>query len=491
MLAERIEISAIFLVYMLVMMGIGVYYYRRTRNMSDYFLGNRKLGAWVTSMSAEASDMSGWMLMGLPGFAYVAGLNAGWIALGLALGTWANWQFVAARLRVYTELAQNSLTLPDFFENRFFAHSGALRVVPAIFILIFFILYTSSGFVAAGRLFEMIFQLPYLTALLLGAAVVVFYTLVGGFLAVSRTDFIQGAMMFFAILVVPLGAALMLGGFTATADLIYTQHPAFFSPLMKADGSTLGGIEFISLMGWGLGYFGQPHILVRFMAIRHADELPQATRIAMSWVVISLSAAILVGMVGAVYLEVPLLGTAAETVFLTMAGKLFPPIVAGLILAAVLAAIMSTASAQLLVAASAFAQDIYRRSFRPAAQQGELVWVSRLSVLVIAAAAIYLGLSPDNFILDMVAYAWAGFGAAFGPALLLCLFWRRTTARGVLAGIVTGGMTVLVWKQFAFFGLYEIVPGFLLALLAVCLVSRMDAEPPVAVTELFDRVNRQ
>lgn len=283
----------------------------------------------------------------------------------------------------------------------------------------------------------------------------------------------------------------MLGGFTVTADLIYTQHPAFFSPLMKADGSTLGGIEFISLMGWGLGYFGQPHILVRFMAIRHADELPQATRIAMSWVVISLSAAIFVGMVGAVYLEVPLLGTAAETVFLTMAGKLFPPIVAGLILAAVLAAIMSTASAQLLVAASAFAQDIYRRSFRPAAQQGELVWVSRLSVLVIAAAAIYLGLSPDNFILDMVAYAWAGFGAAFGPALLLCLFWRRTTARGVLAGIVTGGMTVLVWKQFAFFGLYEIVPGFLLALLAVCLVSRMDAEPSVAVTELFDRVNRQ
>ena len=440
---------------MLVMMGIGVYYYRRTRNMSDYFLGNRKLGAWVTSMSAEASDMSGWMLMGLPGFAYAAGLNAGWIALGLALGTWANWQFIAARLRVYTELANNSLTLPDFFENRFFATSGALRIVPAIFILIFFILYTSSGFVAAGRLFETIFALPYLTALFAGAGVVVFYTLVGGFLAVSRTDFIQGVMMFFAILVVPVGAAIMLGGFGATADLIYAEHASFFSPLTKVDGSTLGLIEFVSLMAWGIGYFGQPHILVRFMAIRHAEELPQA-----------------------------------ETVFLAMAGELFPPVIAGLILAAVLAAIMSTASAQLLVAASAFAQDIYRRSFRPHAQQVELVWVSRLSVLAIAAAAIYLGMSPDNFILDMVAYAWAGFGAAFGPALLMCLFWRRTTERGVLAGIVTGGMTVLIWKQFALFGLYEIVPGFILGLLAIYVVSKLDAEPSHEVTELFDRVNR-
>ena len=284
---------------------------------------------------------------------------------------------------------------------------------------------------------------------------------------------------------------MMLGGFGATAELIYTAHASFFSPLTKVDGSTIGFIEFISLMAWGLGYFGQPHILVRFMAIRHAQELPQATRIAMAWVVISLSAAILVGMVGAVYLKTPLEGTAAETVFLAMAGDLFPPVIAGLILAAVLAAIMSTASAQLLVAASAFAQDIYRRSFRPHAQQVELVWVSRLSVLLIAAAALYLGLSPDNFILDMVAYAWAGFGASFGPAILMCLFWRRTTERGVLAGIVTGGVTVLVWKQFALLGLYEIVPGFLFGLLAIYVVSKLDREPAQAVTDLFDRVKRQ
>lgn len=490
-MADRIEISIVFFVYMLLMMGIGVYYYRRTRNMSDYFLGNRKLGAWVTSMSAEASDMSGWMLMGVPGFAYTAGLNAGWIALGIILGTWANWRFVAARLRVYTELANNALTLPDFFENRFLTSSGALRVVPAVFILVFFILYTSSGFVAAGRLFETIFQLPYLPSLLLGAGVVVFYTLVGGFLAVSRTDFIQGVMMFFAILVVPIGAALMCGGFAATAEMLYTAHASFFAPLTKPDGTTLGFVEFVSLMAWGVGYFGQPHILVRFMAIRRPEELPQATRIAMAWVIISLSAALLVGMVGAVYLKEPLAGTATETVFLVMAGELFPPIAAGLILAAVLAAIMSTASAQLLVAASAFAQDIYRRSFRQEARQAELVWVSRLSVLMIAAAAVYLGLNPNNFILDMVAYAWAGFGAAFGPALLMCLFWRRTTERGVLAGIAAGGITVLVWKQLALFGLYEIVPGFFLSLLVIYIVSRLDAAPPQEVTALFDRVGRQ
>ena len=435
--------------------------------------------------------MSGWMLMGLPGFAYVAGLNAGWIALGLALGTWANWYFIAARLRVYTELANNSLTLPDFFENRFLVSSGKLRVIPAIFILIFFILYTSSGFVAAGRLFETIFRLPYEMAMLLGAGVVIFYTLVGGFLAVSRTDFIQGVMMFFAILVVPIGAAMMLGGFMETVVRIYAEHASFFSPLTKADGTSVGFIEWISLMGWGIGYFGQPHILVRFMAIRHVDELPQATRIAMAWVVISLSAAILVGMVGAVYLRVPLEGTAAETVFLAMAGELFPPIVAGLILAAVLAAIMSTSSAQLLVAASAFAQDIYRRSLRPDAKQSELVWISRISVLGIAAAALYLGMRPDHFILDMVAYAWAGFGAAFGPALLMCLFWRRTTERGVIAGIVTGGLTVLFWKQIGFLGLYELVPGFLLALLAIYIVSKVDAEPSAEVTALFDRVGQR
>ena len=489
-MTHNVIIILTFVVYMILMMGIGVYYYRRTSNMSDYFLGNRRLGAWVTSMSAEASGMSGWMLMGLPGFAYIAGLNAGWIALGLAIGTWANWRFIAARLRIYTELANNSLTLPDFLENRFEDRTKLLRIIPAVFILVFFIIYTSSGFVAAGRLFETIFGVPYNISIFIGAGVVVFYTFVGGFLAVSRTDFIQGVMMFFAILVVPICASLALGGFDVTGELIYTDHPSFFDPFQKPDGSTLGFIEFISLMGWGLGYFGQPHILVRFMAIHHSSELKQATRIAMTWVVISLSAALAVGMVGAVFLPGELSGTATETVFLVMTNRMFTPLIAGLVLAAVLAAIMSAASSQLLVASSAFAQDFYHSLMHKNASQSELVWISRVSVLVIAGMAIFLGLNPDNFILDMVAYAWAGFGAAFGPALLCSLFWRRATRNGVLAGIIVGGVTVLVWKQFALWGLYEIVPGFVLSLLAIVIVSLLDKEPKASVTETFDAVGK-
>ena len=477
-----------FVLYIGLMMAIGVYYYRRTQNMSDYFLGNRKLGAWVTSLSAEASDMSGWMLMGVPGFAYLAGLNAGWIAIGIAIGTWANWQFIAARLRQYTEIAGNALTLPEFLQNRYKDTSNLLRIVPAVFILIFFILYTSSGFVAAGKLFETVFGLPFQFAIFLGAGSVVFYTLIGGFLAVSRTDFIQGVMMFFAILLVPICAAMSLGGFGDTVNAISAYKESMFQPLTKPDGSSMGVIELISLLAWGLGYFGQPHILVRFMAIKSTKEIPQATRIAMTWVILSLAAAVAVGMVGTVYLSTTLEGTNAETVFLLMTNQLFPPIVAGLVLSAVLAAIMSTASSQLLVAASAFAQDFYKTLLRKDADQSELVWISRASVLIIASIAVFLGFNPDSFILDMVAYAWAGFGAAFGPAILMSLFWRRTTRNGIIAGIIVGGVTVLAWKQFELFGLYEIVPGFVFALIAIWLVSKFDAEPDRDILETFDKV---
>ena len=487
-MTNNIMIINAFVLYIGLMMAIGVYYYRRTKNMSDYFLGNRKLGAWVTSLSAEASDMSGWMLMGVPGFAYLAGLNAGWIAIGISIGTWANWYFVAARLRQYTELAGNSLTLPEFLQNRYHDTSNLLRIVPAIFILIFFILYTSSGFVAAGKLFETVFGLPFQYAIFLGAGSVVFYTLIGGFLAVSRTDFIQGVMMFFAILLVPTCAAISLGGFGDTISAISAYKESLFQPLTKPDGSSMGVIELISLLAWGIGYFGQPHILVRFMAIRSTKEIPQATHIAMTWVVLSLAAAVAVGMVGTVYLTTPLEGTNAETVFLVMTNQLFPPIVAGLVLSAVLAAIMSTASSQLLVAASAFAQDFYKTLLRQDANQTELVWISRASVLIIASIAVFLGFNPDSFILDMVAYAWAGFGAAFGPALLMSLFWRRTTRRGVIAGIIVGGVTVLVWKQFELFGLYEIVPGFIFALIAIWIVSMFDSEPERKILETFDKV---
>ena len=489
-MTHDITIITTFVLYIGLMMGIGVYYYRRTRNMSDYFLGNRKLGAWVTSLSAEASDMSGWMLMGVPGFAYLAGLNAGWIAVGIAIGTWANWHFVAARLRKYTELADNALTLPEFLQNRYGDHSGLLRVVPAIFILIFFILYSSSGFVSAGRLFETVFGIPYEYAIFLGAGSVVFYTLVGGFLAVSRTDFIQGVMMFFAILVVPITAAMEMGGFGHVVTELESVQASMLQPLTKPDGTTMGAIELISLLAWGIGYFGQPHILVRFMAVRSSKEITQATRIAMSWVIISMIAAVAVGMVGRVYLDTPLEGTASETVFLVLTNTLFPSAAAGLILSAVLAAIMSTASSQLLVAASAFAQDFYRTLLRKNADQTELVWISRASVLIIAALAIFIGMNPNSFILDMVSYAWAGFGAAFGPAILMSLFWKRTTRNGVVAGIITGGVTVLVWKQFAWFGLYEIVPGFAFGLLAIAIVSLLDKEPSKSIQQTFDAVGK-
>ncbi len=479
-----------FILYIGLMMGIGVYYYRRTKNMSDYFLGNRKLGAWVTSLSAEASDMSGWMLMGLPGFAYVAGLNAGWIAVGLGLGTLANWKLVASRLRKYTELANNSLTLPDFLQNRYHDKSGLLRIVPAIFILIFFILYASSGFVAAGKLFETVFGLPYELAIFIGAGSVVFYTLIGGFLAVSRTDFIQGVMMFFAILIVPICAAMMLGGFGDTIAAISSHNETMFHPFINPDGSTITFIEIISLLAWGLGYFGQPHILVRFMAISSSKEIPQATHIAMTWVTISLAAAVAVGMVGAVYLTTPLDGTNTETVFLVMTNSLFPPVIAGLVLSAVLAAIMSTASSQLLVAASAFANDFYHMVLRKDADQKELVWISRASVLVIASISVFLAFNPDSFILDMVAYAWAGFGAAFGPAILMSLFWKRATRNGIIAGIIVGGVTVIIWKQLELFGLYEIVPGFILSLIAIYAVSLMDKEPAKELTDTFEAVDR-
>ncbi len=472
-MTHDITIITTFVLYIGLMMGIGVYYYRRTRNMSDYFLGNRKLGAWVTSLSAEASDMSGWMLMGVPGFAYLAGLNAGWIAVGIAIGTWANWHFIAARLRKYTELADNALTLPEFLQNRYGDHSGLLRVVPAIFILIFFILYSSSGFVSAGRLFETVFGIPYQYAIFLGAGSVVFYTLVGGFLAVSRTDFIQGVMMFFAILVVPVCGAMASGGFEATIAAVESIDASLLDPFSKVDGTTIGFIEVVSLLAWGIGYFGQPHILVRFMAIRTSKEVSQATHIAMTWVVLSLAAAVAVGIVGRVYLQTPLEGTASETVFLVMTNELFPPIVAGLVLSAVLAAIMSTASSQLLVAASAFAQDFYRTIIHKDAEQTELVWISRASVLVIASS-----------------YAWAGFGAAFGPAILMSLFWKRTTRNGIIAGIIVGGVTVLVWKQLALFGLYEIVPGFLFSLIAIWGVSLLGTAPGKDIQDTFDEVGR-
>jgi sodium/proline symporter len=432
--------------------------------------------------------MSGWMLMGLPGFAYSIGVSAFWTAFGLAMGTYLNWHFVSRRLRNYTEVANNSLTMPDYLRNRFHDTNNIIRLISAIFILIFFLIYTSSGFVAGGKLFEIVFGMEYFPALILGASVVVCYTFLGGFMAVCWTDFIQGCMMFLAIVCVPLAGVISTGGL----DAVLTRATAITPQILDLvpDKGTAGIIAIISSVGWGLGYFGQPHILVRFMAISNPQELKKATHIAMIWVIISLAAAVSVGIVGKAFLTTPLVGADAEKVFLIMSEKLFPPFVSGLIWSAVLAAIMSTASSQLLVTASAISKDFYHAFIRQSANEKELIYVSRATVLIVAAIAIVLALDPNNYILTMVAYAWAGFGAAFGPTILLSLFWKRMTKNGALAGIITGGLTVLIWKQFGWFGLYEIVPGFLLSLCAIIAISLVDEPPSQEIQDEFDRATK-
>lgn len=488
MLNANVSIIIAFALYLGLMMYIGIYYYRKSKQLDEYILGGRQLGPWITSMSAEASDMSGWMLMGLPGYAYAVGLPASWIAIGLALGTWLNWVLVSKRLRNYTEVSNNSLTIPDFFKNRFNDESNSLPVLSALFILIFFLVYTSSGFVAGGKLFNTIFGLNYTASLVLTALVVVFYTFLGGFLAVSWTDFIQGIMMFFAILVVPITAAFLYGGPTEVASSLIGQFPEHLSWFEYKETGLATFIAVVSSLAWGLGYFGQPHILIRFMAITNSKELSKATNIALTWVVISLSAAIAVGLVGRVFLPEELTGPAIETVFLVMSKDIFSPFIAGLIWSAVLAAIMSTASAQLLVTASVVSKDLYHKVIHKNASDQELVFVSRATVILVAAIAIILALNPDSYILSIVAYAWAGFGAAFGPSILFALYWRRMTLKGCFAGIFVGGITVIIWKElFSFTGLYEIVPGFILSSVAIYLVSLLDNKPSKCITDNYDK----
>lgn len=483
MVQSDIAVLIAFAIYLLAMLSIGVYYSRSQQRLSDYILGGRSLGPWITSMSAEASDMSGWMLMGVPGLAYSTGVSASWIAIGITIGTYLNWHFVSQRLRNYTEIANNSLTMPDYLKNRFHDDQNLIRIISAIFILIFFLIYTSSGFVAGGKLFEAVFGISYFSALLLSAGVVVVYTFMGGFMAVCWTDFIQGCMMFLAIVLVPVVGMVAVGGPGEVAARIAASSPQLFD--MIPDTSATGVIAIISALAWGVGYFGQPHILVRFMAIGNPDELVKSKHIAMTWVIISLAAAVLVGLVGKIVVTPPLTGADTEKVFLIMSQQLFPPFATGLILSAVLAAIMSTASSQLLVTASAISKDFYHTFVRKNASDRELIYVSRLTVLVVAALAIVLALNPDSYILTMVSYAWAGFGAAFGPTILLSLYWKRMTKNGALAGIIVGGMTVLIWKQFAWFGLYEIVPGFLFSLLAIYIVSKLGKEPSPEIQNEF------
>ncbi|NIA16463.1 MAG: sodium/proline symporter PutP [Nitrospiraceae bacterium] len=484
--------AAVFLFYLAGMLAIGVFFFRRTESVSDYFLGERSLNKWVAALSAQASDMSGWLLLGLPGAAYVSGLASAWIAIGLAVGTYLNWRLVATRLRIYTAVSEDTITLTDYLEYRFRATGGPLRIISAVFILVFFLIYTSSGFVAGGKLFSAVFGFPYTAALIVGAFVVVSYTFLGGFRAVCWTDFVQATLMFFAILIVPIMAVVLSGGPAAIIASVSAAAPHFFEIAYLKDG--LGGIglwiAIISSMAWGLGYFGQPHILVRFMAIRSPRDIAGARRIAIVWVLVSLAGAVLAGIAGRAYLGPGLAGGDAEKVFILMVQEMLPAVFAGVFLAAILAAIMSTADSQLLVTTSAITEDIYKALVRKNASENELVWVGRLSVVGVAVLAVFLALNPDSSVLELVAYAWAGFGAAFGPAILFSLFWRRMTHGGALAGLVTGGLTVLIWKQLegGLFDVYEIVPGFLFSAAAIIIVSIAGPPPGAEILDEFTAV---
>ncbi|WP_281645936.1 sodium/proline symporter PutP [Parendozoicomonas sp. Alg238-R29] len=482
-----------FLVYFLGMLGLGLLAWHRTNTSEDYFLGGRSLGPWTTALSASASDMSGWLLLGLPGYAFAAGMEAFWLAGGILLGTWANWSLVARRLRVFSEAAGNALTLPEYFSNRFHDKGRALQVISAGFIILFFLFYTSAGLVAGGKLFETAFGLDYRIAVIVGAISVISYTLFGGYLAVCWTDFVQGLMMAAALVAVPLVVIDQVGGFQQMVQTLDDHNPALLNPFTDKAGEPLDMILVLSLLGWGLGYFGQPHILARFKGIRSQKDLPVARAIAVGWSGVCLVAALMVGLAGLVYhLNTGVTVSDPEQIFMVLVGTLFNPVVAGILLAAILAAVMSTADSQLLVCSTAFAEDFYKDVFHPEADQQRVLWVGRLAVVGIAAIATALALDPESSVLGMVAYAWAGFGAAFGPALVISLFWDKMTRNGALAGIVSGGLTVVIWNQFngGIFELYELIPGFVVSCLSIAVVSLADQTPSSEAQSIFTKIKQ-
>ncbi|MFY0546348.1 sodium/proline symporter PutP [Brevibacillus sp. H7] len=469
--------------YMLLMLLIGYYAYKRTSNLSDYMLGGRNLGPAVTALSAGASDMSGWLMMGLPGAMFAQGLSASWIVIGLTLGAYANWLYVAPRLRTYTEIT-DAITIPAFLENRFEDTTRVLRLVSGLVIMIFFTFYVSSGMVSGGVLFENTFNLDYHTGLWIVTLVVVAYTLFGGFLAVSWTDFVQGLIMVVSLIMVPLVTVLSAGGVGTSFAEIQSINPALLD-IFK--GTSLIGI--ISLFAWGLGYFGQPHIIVRFMAISSVSEMKKARGIGMGWMIFSILGAMLTGLFGiAFFSKQGWQLSDPETVFIELGKILFHPIIAGFLLSAILAAIMSTISSQLLVTSSSLTEDIYKTFFRRSATDKELVFIGRLSVLLVSVAALILAYNKNDTILGLVGYAWAGFGASFGPVILLSLYWKRMNKWGALAGMVAGALTVIGWTRFDFLKdmLYEMVPGFAASLLAIVVVSLLTSPPSDEVQAQFE-----
>ena len=501
------------LIYFIVVVTIGFIYAKRSNSSaSEYFLGGRKVGPWFTALSAEASDMSGYLLMGLPGLAYWCGASdVGWTAIGLAIGTYLNWLLVAKRLRKYSVKANDAITVPGFYTNRFHDKSNAVGTVAAIIILVFFCVYCGSCFVTCGRLFNTLFGWDYSMMMLFGAIIVFLYTMVGGYLSVVATDFVQGTLMFCALLVVVIGSITMAGGIDNTVAFL-SDIPGFLSmttiatPVLGEDGLQVvqngqplfgdageyGLLTIISTMSWGLGYFGMPQILVRFMGIRSNEEVKTSRRIAIVWVIISMFAAIMIGIIGRSILPAELLTNAAgETIFIRLAQIMLPAFACGLVVSGILAASMSSASSYLLITGSSVAENIFRAIFKKDATDNQVLVVSRITLAAVLLFGIWVAWDESSVIFTVVSYAWAGLGASFGPLTLFSLYWRRTTKQGAIAGMIAGAAMVLIWHNLikpigGVFGIYELLPAFLCSCLAIVVVSLMTKEPEQAVLDEFD-----
>lgn len=466
-----VEIVIMFIAYSALMLYIGFYFFRKNKGTEEYFLGSRSLGPVVSALSAGASDMSGWLLMGLPGALYVSGFVESYIAIGLTIGATLNWAFVAKRLRIYTSVISDCITIPDYFETRFDDEKHILRVICAVVILIFFTFYVSSGLVSGAKLFESTFGLKYEHALSTGALIIVAYTFLGGYKAVCWTDLIQGLLMMCALIVVPAVMLYHLGGFNEAFSIVKEIKPNALSM-----GEGLSWVAIVSALAWGLGYFGQPHILVRFMSIRSTKEIPQATIIGISWMAISLLGACFIGILGIAYVaKFELSLSDPEKIFIVMSQLLFNPWIAGILLSAILAAIMSTASSQLLVSSSTIAEDFYKRIFNKEASSVMVMNLGRVGVLFVALIAFFISTDKNSSVLSIVAYAWAGFGASFGSVMLFSLFWSKMTRLAAILGMITGAAVVVLYKNFFAawldFPIYEIVPGFLCASAVIVIVS--------------------
>ena len=513
-MGDNIQIMITMIVYMLVVIGIGLAFARRANKSSeDYFLGGRTLGPWVTAMSAEASDMSGWLLMGLPGVAYWCGIaDSAWTAIGLAVGTYVNWLITSKRLRRYSEKAGNAITLPEFFSNRFHEEKKVVMTISALFILIFFTVYAASCLVTCGKLFSTLFGFDYVPMMIVGAVFVLIYTIIGGFLAESASDFMQAVVMIIALLVVVITGTTAAGGLGAVVDnaksipgfleFFGIATPVTVDGVQQAvngvpqfgDAGTYSIISVLSAVAWGLGYFGMPQVLLRFMAIRSEGELNRSRRIAIVWVLISLTVAVFIGIVGrALYPLALTTESASENVFIVLATGLLPPVHAGLVMAGILAATISSSDSYLLIAASAFAKNIYQGLLHKKATDKHVLLISRAALLIITAIAIIIAMDENSVIFTIVSFAWAGFGATFGPLMLFSLFWKRINRAGAIAGMVVGGCMVFVWNLLVrplggIWDIYELLPAFILSSISIVIVSLVTAPPSKEMQKEFEDV---